>query len=580
MNSAPNCNRKGSRKSHRRASKPIKRHPSRYPDCEKGETNTSASAKKLKMDEYQDVTVESSFGYRMLNFIPVFSAISDYVKCKHCDSNVEFSESNIRGLGFKVEIKCSSCPSKFINSCPITDNQAYEINKRLVFVMRILGIGASGIRKFCGLMDLPKPVIQSTYDAIVKNIHCAAEAVCRNSILCAATEEKCLTAKYNQVEEPAGLTVSGDGTWQKRGFSSLYGITALIGHFSGKVLDVVIKSSFCKGCETMTEKINTAEYEEWKETHNCSVNHEGSASKMEMDGISEMFHRSEGLHETKYLNYIGDGDSKTFAGLLASSPYGEPVKKKECVGHVQKRMGTRLRNLKKKTKGLGGKGHGKLTARLIDELTVYYGKAIRNSCHSITHMKRGIWATFYHKISTDNKPQHQNCPAGNGSWCSWQKAKAENKLHEYRHKPALTSEVAEAIRPIYEELSSDNLLERCLGGFTQNSNESLNALFWKIAPKTIFSGATIIEIAAFIGAAIFNDGHKSLLHILDSMNIKIGPGAYEGCWAEDHRRITFSTIRAHEATKEARTAKRLSRIAAEEAVSSAEGLLYAPGIAD
>lgn len=140
----------------------------------------------------------------------------------------------------------------------------------------------------------------------------------------------------------------------------------------------------------MEGKINTAEYEKWKETHNCSVNHEGSASKMEMDGISEMFHRSEGLHETKYLNYIGYGDRKTFAGLLASPPYGEPVKKKECVGHVQKRMGTRLRNLKKKTKGLGGKGHGKLTAKLIDELTVYYRKAIRNSCNSITQMKRGI----------------------------------------------------------------------------------------------------------------------------------------------------------------------------------------------
>lgn len=160
------------------------------------------------MDEYQDVTVDSLLGYRILNFISVFSAISDYVKCKVCDSNVEFSESNIRGLGLKLAMKCSSCPSKFINFCPITDNHAYEINKRLVFVMRILGIGAAGIRKFCGLMDLLKPVIQSTYDAIVKNIHCAAESVCRNSILCAATEEKCLTAKYNKVEETACLTVS------------------------------------------------------------------------------------------------------------------------------------------------------------------------------------------------------------------------------------------------------------------------------------------------------------------------------------------------------------------------------------
>ena len=42
------------------------------------------------------------------------------------------------------------------------------------------------------------------------------------------------------------------------------------------------------------------------------------------------------------------------------------VKKLECVGHVQKRVGLRLRNLKKQEKGVGGKG--KLTNNMIDRL--------------------------------------------------------------------------------------------------------------------------------------------------------------------------------------------------------------------
>ncbi|CAD6226431.1 GSCOCG00005820001-RA-CDS, partial [Cotesia congregata] len=39
---------------------------------------------------------------------------------------------------------------------------------------------------------------------------------------------------------------------------------------------------------------------------------------------------------------LGDGDSKTFKGILTLDPYqGQPdVIKKECVGHVQKRMGS------------------------------------------------------------------------------------------------------------------------------------------------------------------------------------------------------------------------------------------------
>lgn len=67
---------------------------------------------------------------------------------------------------------------------------------------------------------------------------------------------------------------------------------------------------------------------------------------------------------------MGDGDSKGFEAALASKPYGDLVimEKLECVGHVQKRLGTRLRTLKTKMKNvklsddkkLGGKG------RLID----------------------------------------------------------------------------------------------------------------------------------------------------------------------------------------------------------------------
>lgn len=95
---------------------------------------------------------------------------------------------------------------------------------------------------------------------------------------------------------------------------------------------------------------------------------------MEVDTVVEMFERSETLHGIKYANYIGDGDSKTFKGIMEKNPYENfEVKKKECIDHVQKRMGTRLRNLKK-VKGLGGKG--KLTAKLIDQLTIYYGLVI------------------------------------------------------------------------------------------------------------------------------------------------------------------------------------------------------------
>ena len=43
-------------------------------------------------------------------------------------------------------------------------------------------------------------------------------------------------------------SVSGDGTWQRKGFSSFNGVFAAIPIEYGKVLDVEPMSRYCKGC--------------------------------------------------------------------------------------------------------------------------------------------------------------------------------------------------------------------------------------------------------------------------------------------------------------------------------------------
>ncbi|KAG8230185.1 hypothetical protein J437_LFUL006117 [Ladona fulva] len=127
------------------------------------------------------------------------------------------------------------------------------------------------------------------------------------------------------------------------------------------------------------------------------------------------------------LSLVTLGD-KTYKRVVDASLYGPSVEisKKECVEHVQKRMGTRPRACKKKIKGLGGRG--KLTGKLIDELTVYYGLAIRRNSDSVEKMKNAIWATFFHKSSTDEEPKHDKCHPRQESWCSWQRAKATESL--------------------------------------------------------------------------------------------------------------------------------------------------------
>ena len=119
---------------------------------------------------------------------------------------------------------------------------------------------------------------------------------------------------------------------------------------------------------------------------------------------------------------MGDGDTNTFSKLCSAKPYGDKtVNKLECVGHVQKRVGTHLRNLKKNMKGpladgkiLGGKG--RLTDKKIDKLQDYYGIAIRDNKNDLVSMREAIWAIYFHYHSTDAILQHSFC---NIRWCKY-----------------------------------------------------------------------------------------------------------------------------------------------------------------
>ena len=57
-------------------------------------------------------------------------------------------------------------------------------------------------------------------------------------------------------------------------------------------------------------------------------------------------------------------------------------------------------------------------------MSVFYGLAIRRNKDSVKDMKTEIWATLKHRLSTDTNPQHDSCPPGDDSWCTWQKANA------------------------------------------------------------------------------------------------------------------------------------------------------------
>jgi len=211
---------------------------------------------------------------------------------------------------------------------------------------------------------MSKGLAIDTYDHIVEHMYEVTKAVFDKLSKKAIEEEKTENMKCERPLDE--LKLSGDRG--KRGFTSLFGVMTL-GYYCGKIIDLVVSSAYCQACVYWKDKEGIEEYtERYKEYEDqCSANHSGSSGKIEVDAMKTMFSKSEEKFQVKYTNY-GDSDSKIYKAILDLKPYGDHViiVKSESVGHVEKRMGTRLRNAKK-TQKLGNKR--KLTDVLIKKLT-------------------------------------------------------------------------------------------------------------------------------------------------------------------------------------------------------------------
>lgn len=93
--------------------------------------------------------------------------------------------------------------------------------------MRLLERGREDFRKLYAFLDLPTPVAKKNYQRHVKNLHQAAKATASLSMNNAA--EVGFTQRVAAGEEsPAEIAVTADGTWMRRGYSSLYGMQTVI----------------------------------------------------------------------------------------------------------------------------------------------------------------------------------------------------------------------------------------------------------------------------------------------------------------------------------------------------------------
>ena len=363
----------------------------------------------------------------------------------------------------------------------------------------------------------------------------------------------------------------------KRGYSSLNGIVTATS-LNGKVVDFHVLSKYCKACEVWEKRKGSDEYEEWKAAHNCKMNHRTSSGAMEAAGAVEIFQRSVSTRKLQYTSYIGDGDTEAFKKVVDAKPYGPNVQiqKLECIGHIQKRLGSRLRSLRSQWKGKrfedgkGISGRGRLTDVAINTMQNYYGMAIRQNIGALYAMKKAIGAVLYHCSNLEEDVQHQFCPRAINSWCKWQLDKI-NKTDKYKPKVNLPNCIKELIYPIFTDLSSDELLSKCLHGKTRNSNEAFHQIIWTKRPKSVYVGRTVVNLGVCSAVLAFNEGTEGIKIVIEKLGLKLGRASSEITQVKQKKQQRNNMVKKLEETKKQRKRLRAKRRGFTDAEKEAEG---------
>ena len=123
---------------------------------------------------------------------------------------------------------------------------------------------------------------------------------------------------------------------------------------------------------------------------------------------------------------------------------------------------------------------------MIDRLQNYYGIAIRSKKNNLKGMQSATKAALFDVATNQDHnlhyPRYPICP---DSWCKANQDRA-NGTTTYKPGPGLPISIVLKRTLIFEKLSNEYLLKKCLHRMAQNQNESFNAMIWAHIPKSTY----------------------------------------------------------------------------------------------
>ncbi|CAF2828095.1 unnamed protein product [Rotaria sp. Silwood2] len=450
-------------------------------------TLSTSSLKIIKKQKtYSNLSSDSDVpldAYSIIQNNLLLSLLSK-TKCALCEKQWDgkMHMNKREGLFVILSFECRFCNNKIsINSSPqVQDSKRHDINVRTQLAGHLTGIRHAGLQKICAALNLPPPLEEGRHSKRDKELLQVVQKFANESMSTAMQEAI-------DVVKSTDITVSGDGTWQTRGFSSKHGAADLLSTCdSPKVVDIETCSKTCNVCAGAKSLLQLgtpearAKYDQTIINHNCGKNFDEPSGNMEASSILKMFRRSEKKYGVRYVKYIGDGDSKTFSVLKTEISYkGIQIQKIEDINHFGKRLKRALEVIKRKSgkeklsdgKTIGGKGH--LTDQMITRFQIYFCEAIRKNKNDLDKLYKSAQVMY--------------CT-------SFQQALI-----------IIISFVMKRGVDIYKQS-----LMRVLNGSTQNANEAFHALIWTMSPKHKAASDVTFNIACYLAVVVFSDGYYSL----------------------------------------------------------------------
>ena len=159
-----------------------------------------------------------------------------------------------------ISFECSSCNkrTKVQTSSSVTSwGRSFDVNRRAVYNALETGSGYQGLASFCSIMNIPC-MSKTAYYKQVENIVNEQENEAKEEMKRAGERLRKTVLSENEEDQSqvVDVTVSFDGTWAKRGFTSLTGVVFVISLDTGEVLDSHVLCKSCSKCAIKKSRCN------------------------------------------------------------------------------------------------------------------------------------------------------------------------------------------------------------------------------------------------------------------------------------------------------------------------------------